>query len=230
MDKISPEIIEYLRIKTQDRERKENSQLKKIDRPEGYQIEDGIRSKTRVIELAEVFTPEYLVQEMLDCIPSTEWKLESRILEPSCGNGNFLVEAMAKKLQLVSKKNTQEEMLFDTLVAVSTIYGIDISQLNIEEARIRLREMIIKFTKKEITKKINEFENVIDYILEKNIIFADFLLDAEKIQFYEFTFPKKYFVSQRIFTLLELYEINSDELVFPRPSRIIPTVHYLDLK
>ena len=86
---------------------------------------------------------------------------------------------------------------------------------------------LIKHTKYIID---NKFNTAINYVLINNIVHADFLKNAESLEIIEFTFPKLFHVSQRIFTFLELLEINSESFVFPRPTKILPTVYYLDIK
>ena len=86
------------------------------------------KSKERVKELGEVFTPPELVNEMLNKLPSDCWEPEKTFLEPSCGTGNFLVEILKRKL----------EAGHTPLQALSTIYGIDIMNDNVRESRERL--------------------------------------------------------------------------------------------
>lgn len=101
------------------------------------QQERLIKSKERVKEHAEVFTPSWLVKDMCDTIPSEIWEnIESTFLEPACGNCNFLVEIYARKLE---RCKTEKE----GLKALSSIYGIDIMPDNCAESRVRLVEMFV---------------------------------------------------------------------------------------
>lgn len=106
------------------------------------QKEKLIKSKERVRERGEVFTPAWLVKDMCDLIPSEIWEnIESTFLEPACGNGNFLVEIYARKLQ---RCKTEKE----GLKALNSIVGIDIMPDNCAESRVRLVEMFVdKFPK-----------------------------------------------------------------------------------
>jgi len=90
-----------------------------------------VRSRARVKELGEVFTPAALVSEMLDKLPADCWLPGKTWLEPSCGTGNFLVQILQRKLQAGHPP----------LEALATIYGIDIMEDNIQTARARLLEM-----------------------------------------------------------------------------------------
>ena len=95
------------------------------------QAEKLTKSKARVKELGEVFTPAALVSEMLDKMPADCWLPGKTWLEPSCGTGNFLVQILQRKLAAGHPP----------LQALSTIYGIDIMEDNIQTARARLLEM-----------------------------------------------------------------------------------------
>lgn len=124
-----------------------------------------IKSKERVNKFAEVFTDEREVKAMCDLIPSEVWEdIDSRFLEPACGNGNFLVEIFERKL---SHCDTAEQ----GLNALRSIYGIDIQQDNIEESKQRLFDMFVKqFPKAPAITAI-----VAAQILENNIICGDSL-------------------------------------------------------
>lgn len=94
-----------------------------------------IKSKERVKKFAEVFTPDFIVKDMCDLIPEEIWgNIESTFLEPSCGNGNFLVEILRRKLELCKNEK-------DGLKALASIVGIDIQADNCEESRKRLMTM-----------------------------------------------------------------------------------------
>jgi len=90
------------------------------------------KSKARVKELGEVFTPAALVSAMLDKMPADSWLPDKTWLEPSCGTGNFLVQILQRKLAAGHSP----------LEALSTIYGIDIMEDNVVETRRRLKEIV----------------------------------------------------------------------------------------
>ena len=96
-----------------------------------------IKSKKRVKEFAEVYTNEREVKAMCDLIPKETWdNIESTFLEPACGNGNFLVEIYARKLERCKTEK-------DGLKALASIYGVDIQSDNVAESRLRLVEMFV---------------------------------------------------------------------------------------
>ena len=88
-----------------------------------------IKSKERVRNHAEVFTPEWLVKDMCDLIPSDGiWdRIDSTFLEPACGNGNFLAEIYQRKLKICKCAR-------DGLIALNSITGIDIQMDNVIES------------------------------------------------------------------------------------------------
>ena len=91
-----------------------------------------VRSKDRVKELGEVFTPAALVSAMLDKMPADSWLPGKTWLEPSCGTGNFLVQILERKLAAGHPP----------LEALATLYGIDIMEDNVVESRRRLKEIV----------------------------------------------------------------------------------------
>ena len=91
-----------------------------------------IKSKQRVKDFAEVFTPKHIVKDMCDLVPEEMWmNVETTFLEPACGTGNFLVEILERKFKLC-------EDWQDGLIALKSVYGIDIQMDNVIEARQRL--------------------------------------------------------------------------------------------
>jgi len=89
------------------------------------------KSKERVKTLGEVFTPPELVNEMLDKLPSETWQPEKTFIDPACGNGNFVIEVIKRKMLHGSS----------VLQAISTTYGIDIMEDNIAELKARVSEI-----------------------------------------------------------------------------------------
>lgn len=105
-------------------------------------FEKLVKSSERVRDLGEVFTPSATVQEMLDLLPKKMWAVypSPTFLEPSCGDGNFLVAILERKLGRVSDEFENgmlpagvdiEAAQFHALEALASIYAIDISSENI---------------------------------------------------------------------------------------------------
>lgn len=127
-----------------------------------------IKSKKRVKEFAEVFTAEREVKAMCDLIPSDIWEnIESTFLEPACGNGAFLTEIYARKLQRCQNEK-------DGLKALNSIYGVDIQADNVIESRLRLVEMFAdKFP------EANDFARLIAFAIVSNNIVCDDCLNPK---------------------------------------------------
>lgn len=110
---------------------------RKVDKGVGTMQSSQIKTKERVREHGEVFTNEREVKSMCDLIPQYVWdNIESTFLEPTCGNGNFLVEIYARKLERCKDER-------DGLKALASIVGLDIQEDNVIESRNRLKEMYL---------------------------------------------------------------------------------------
>lgn len=123
-----------------------------------------IKSKQRVSDFGEVFTPAHIVKDMCDLVPAEMWvSIDITFLEPACGTGNFLAEILARKLELCK----------NGLIALKSVYGIDIQMDNVIEARQRLFDMYIaKFPKSPALSGIMAAQ-----ILASNIVCGDFIKD-----------------------------------------------------
>lgn len=137
-----------------------------------------IKSKARVAQNGEVFTPRWTVRDMtnLDGVREETFRIDSKILEPSCGNGNFLVPLLLRKLVLANP----ESFDIDVVRGVATIYGVDIQPDNIYESRNRMFEAIKAFYSYNNRELSSDVENTIKYILNRNIIIGN-TLTSEKI-------------------------------------------------
>lgn len=118
-----------------------------------------IKSRKRVSEFAEVYTAEREVKAMCDLVLDECNRIDSRFLEPACGNGNFLVEIFGRKLNSC-------ESAEQGLKALESIFGIDIQADNVEESKQRLFDMFVeRFPKASALTGIQAAA-----ILERNII------------------------------------------------------------
>lgn len=193
-----------------------------------------IKSKERVAEHGEVFTAEREVNAMLDLVKQETERIDSRFLEPACGTGNFLVEILRRKLRLVHR---EQEMV----QAVSSIYGIDIMQDNVEECRERLMGIITA----QYGKLEGEIYETVKYLLQCNILWGDALTlctpDEEKrpIVFSEWGFVGE-MVKRRDYTLdmllrnqpmqePNLFSDLGDDAFIPTPCAEYKLIHYLKL-
>jgi len=142
-----------------------------------------IKSKSRVKDHGEVFTPDFIVEDMLNLVKYETERIDSRFLESACGDGNFLIKILGKKLDVVEKKYKKNQFDYErnSLIAISSIYGIELLDDNVLEAKKRLYNLFLTKYKKLYKNKINKIflENV-KFILEKNIVQGDALTFKDK--------------------------------------------------
>ncbi len=135
-------------------------------------------SKKRVADHGEVLTSKREVNAMLDLVKQETERIESRFLEPACGTGDFLTEILERKLRVIEFRYRKSQLEFErnTVLAVSSIYGIDILEDNVIECRKRLFEIVNRKYAVLFKKKAkNECRRVIKFILDRNIIWGDAL-------------------------------------------------------
>lgn len=131
------------------------------------------KSKQRVRDHGEVFTAEREVKAMCDLVKDECERIDSRFLEPACGNGNFLAEILTRKLATVKKlyKSNPYDYERYAVLAVSSIYGVEILADNAAECRKRLFELWNKEYTAICKKSANdETRDAVRYILSKNIL------------------------------------------------------------
>lgn len=132
-----------------------------------------IKSRKRVVDHGEVFTNEREVKAMCDLVNNETQRIDSRFLEPACGDGNFLAEILDRKLAVVKKKYRRSVMDFEknSLLAVSSLYGVDIMMDNVIACRERLFKIWDKQYKAVCKKECSEdMRDSIRFILSKNIV------------------------------------------------------------
>ena len=102
--------------------------------------ESGIRSRQRVADHGEVFTPAWLVEDMLNLVKGESERIDARFLEPACGSGNFLVPVLRRKLASVEARygRSDFETRHQALLALMSIYGIELQPDNLAECRANL--------------------------------------------------------------------------------------------
>lgn len=132
-----------------------------------------IKSKNRVQEYGEVFTNEREVKAMCDLVKEETERIDSRFLEPACGDGNFLVEILNRKLDVVKKKYKKSPLDYEknAVLAISSIYGVDILIDNVLACRERLFRIWDKAYKSVCKNDCNDLtRDAVKFILEKNIV------------------------------------------------------------
>jgi len=197
----------------------------------------------------EVLTPEHIVNAMLDLVkPETE-RIDSRFLEPACGTGNFLVEILARKLRVVEARYAKVQLEYEryAVLAVSSLYGIDILPDNAQECRARLFDVFdAAYTRLFQDKAKAACRETVRYILKKNIIHGDALSlqtvgeRPQPIVFAEWSLVNGSLMKRRDFAFHELVAQSSmrelplfsdlgEEVFIPEPVRDYPPVYFLEL-
>lgn len=146
-----------------------------------------VKSRQRVSDHGEVFTPLWLVNDMLNLVKSETERIDSRFLEPACGSGNFLVPVLERKLAAVEARygSSDFERRHYALLGLMCVYGIELLADNAAECRERLLETFVRFLRLAPT----EWKTAAEHVLAVNIVEGDALTmtgtDGEHITFPE---------------------------------------------
>ena len=163
-----------------------------------------IKSKQRVADHGEVFTPPWLVGAMLDLVKEEAERIDSRFLEPACGSGNFLVRVLQRKLAAVEVKfgKSDFEKRHYALLGLMSIYGIELLEDNIEECRANLIEISAEYMNLDSSE---ETYTATLAVLATNIVHGDALTmktkDGDPITFAEWGYIGKGKFQRRDFRL-----------------------------
>lgn len=219
---------------------------------ENIKTDNQVKSKKRVTDHGEVFTSDREVNAMLDLVKQETERIDSRFLEPACGTGNFLVEILRRKLSIVESRYKKSQLEYEryAVIAISSIYGIDLLQDNVAEAQNRLFEIFDKqYTSFFKDKGKEECRTSIKYILERNILRGDALTlktvgnGDEPIIFSEWSAVNGSMIKRRDFTLDNLLKAEAqkvpgglfddfyetDPAFLPKPIKDFPLTHFLKL-
>ena len=155
---------------------------------------DQVRSRQRVIDHGEVFTPRWMVDDMLDLVKDESERIDSRFLEPACGSGNFLVPVLERKLGTVRTRygGSDFENRHFALLALMSIYGIELLEDNTVECRANLLDTFAGYLKVD---KSDATYLAAHNVLEANIVHGDALTmqnhDGSPILFPEWAYLGK---------------------------------------
>lgn len=153
-----------------------------------------IKSRKRVADHGEVFTPAWMVDAMLDLVKDETERIDSRFLEPACGSGNFLVRVLQRKLAALELKygKSDFERRHYALLALMCIYGIELLADNIVECRANVLEILSDYL------NIDESDDLYQaafYVLSRNLVHGDALTmrssDGQPITFAEWGYLGK---------------------------------------
>jgi hypothetical protein len=171
-----------------------------------------IKSKRRVADHGEVFTPPWLVEKMLDLVRGETERIDSRFLEPACGSGNFLVPVLQRKLAAVEAKfgRSDFERRHYALLAVMCTYGIELLADNIIECRANMLEVFADYLNLDET---DEVYLAAYYVVSQNLVHGDALTmrthDGQAITFAEWGYLGRGKYQRRDFRLDVLTQMSS---------------------
>lgn len=208
-----------------------------------------IKSKQRVADHGEVFTSEREVNAMLDLVKNETDRIESRFLEPACGDGNFLIEVLRRKLDVVESRYKKSQLEYEryAVIAVSSLYGVDILEDNVMHCRERLygyfNERYTQIFKDSCQE---ECRKSVRFILNRNILWGDALTmksvcgKQDPIVFSEWSAVNGSMIKRRDFSLANLlaYQPMGENTLFSdlnepaiiqKPVREFPLMHFLKL-
>lgn len=179
--------------------------------------ENIIKSKDRVQKHGEVFTPSWMVQKMLDT-PGIREKTEdiyATFLEPSAGDGNFLEAILERKLSAVTRDYDKKNWKTKSLFALSSIYGIEYLEDNLEVARARMFLCYLDWYEDSFGERLSSNTDIYKsahYLIKKNIVRGNTLTKRhpdsnELIMFSEWKQVKGYpsLVEEKRFAFAELF-------------------------
>ena len=209
--------------------------------------EKQIKDKNRVSNFGEVLTSKREVLDMLNLVKTETTRLDSRFLEPACGDGNFLTEVLNFKLNFLEKNYSKNQYEFEkfSIQIFTSIYGIDILEDNIISARERLFNQYFDLYNNKFKSNINQkLLDCIKYILKLNLVHADALslkkvkndkfiifsewsLVNDKIKRRDFEF--KNLIDYAPFEKGTLFSDLGDEVIIPSPIKEYPLTHFLDI-
>jgi len=207
-----------------------------------------VKSKQRVAAHGEVFTNEREVIAMLDLVKHETERIDSRFLEPACGNGNFLAEILKRKLDVVNQRYSKSQVEWEryAVIAVSSIYGVDILEDNTYECQERLFNLFNGLYAERFKDKCKEeCKNSVRFLLKCNILWGDALnlknpATNQPIVFSEWSAVNGFMIKRRDFELDMLMRATSsmpetlfsdlgDEAFIPTAIQEFPLIHFLKL-
>ncbi len=144
---------------------------------EDLKPENQVKSKKRVADHGEVFTNDREVNAMLDLVKYETERIDSRFLEPACGNGNFLAEVLRRKLAVIDRRYGKSQIEWErySIIAITSIYGVDILEDNAQECRERLLGIYTDWYSKLFKQVKNECIRSVRFVLSRNILWGDAL-------------------------------------------------------
>jgi len=204
-----------------------------------------VKSKKRVADHGEVFTNQREVNAMLDLVKHETERIDSRFLEPACGNGNFLAEVLRRKLAVVDNRYSRSQVEWErySVIAVSSIYGVDILEDNAQECRDRLLGIYTEWYSKLFKQVKYECIRSVRFLLSRNILWGDALYftnpeTKQPIVFSEWSAINGFMLKRRDYMFKFLVEKTHQFSMFndegnaaaiDEPVKDYPLIHFLKL-
>ena len=163
-----------------------------------------VKSKQRVVDHGEVFTPPWMVEAMLDLVKAESERIDARFLEPACGSGNFIAHILRRKLAAVELKygKSDFERRHYALLALMCIYGIELLADNVAECRENALGIFDEYTQ---ANNDDDLHMAAMHVLKTNILQGDALtmraFDGQPIAFAEWGYLGKGKFQRRDFRL-----------------------------
>ena len=202
----------------------------------------------RIAEYGEVFTNEKEVKDMLSLVQNETRRIDSKFLDPACGDGNFLEEVILQKLMLLKQINKKEQLNYEKnlFLIVANTYGIELLKDNVIKCRKRIYKIVSEIYLKQFKNNFNsQFIASLNFVISKNIVHGDSLTNknpsnGEYLKFSEWVFTTRSLVKRREFLYKELIEnsiindsplfaSNQNQVFIPNPYKDFKVIHFYEL-
>lgn len=202
----------------------------------------------RIAEYGEVFTNEKEVKDMLSLVKNETQRIDSKFLDPACGDGNFLEEVILQKLMLLKQINKKEQLNYEKnlFLIVANTYGIELLKDNVIKCRKRIYKIVSEIYLKQFKNNFNsQFIASLNFVISKNIVHGDSLTNknpsnGEYLKFSEWVFTTRSLVKRREFLYKELIEnsiindsplfaSNQNQVFIPNPYKDFKVIHFYEL-
>lgn len=220
--------------------------LRMNDLTNDININKQVKTRQRVTDHGEVFTNEREVNAMLDLVKQETERIDSRFLEPACGDGNFLAEVLRRKLAVVDNRYSKSQIEWEryAVIAISSIYGVDILDDNAQECRKRLFKLFDeKYTSLFKEKCKNECRRSVKFLLRRNILWGDALdftnpetkrpiIFSEWSAVNESMFKRRDYMFKFLVEKTHQFSLFNDEgnaAAIDEPVKDFPLIHFLKL-
>lgn len=209
------------------------------------------KSKQRISNHGEVFTNEREVNAMLDLVKDETERIDSRFLEPACGDGNFLIKVLERKLSVVKRRYSKNSDDYEkySILALSSIYGVEL----LEDNTLICRDRLYDYWNSEYsnickTESNDETRRSARFIIDRNVLNGDALSlkdsNGEPIIFSEWSAINSSMIKRRDFRLDQMLEAQEEQIsifsaeweydenskaFIPKPVNEYTPVHYKEV-